>query len=101
MIQLEVKQAAVEHGPAAVPIEIASQLVPVMIVWVPGHKPWVLGQDLEIMRLIDGEEHITTDLETRGRSEHRGVQILLRSYAKYQPDRTVYDCLVVGKANGA
>ena len=100
MIQLEVKHAAAEHVPAPVPLEIASHLVPVQIVWVPGHKPWVLGQDLEIMRLIDGEEHIATDLEAHGRSEHRGVQILLRSYAKYQPDRTVYDCLVVGKVNG-
>ena len=36
------------------------------------------------MRLIDGGEHIATDLEVHGRSEHRSVQILLRSYAKYQ-----------------
>jgi hypothetical protein len=70
-------------------------MVPLMIVLVPGHKPWVLGQDLELMRLIDGEEHITTDLELHARAEHQGVQILLRSSAKYQPDRTVYDCLAL------
>ena len=95
MIQLEVKHAATELQPAVVPTEIAAHLVPVMIVLVPGHKPWVLGQDLELMRLIDGEEHITTDLELHGRAEHQGIQILLRSSAKYQPDRTVYDCLAL------
>ncbi|MEI8039483.1 MAG: PTS sugar transporter subunit IIA [Verrucomicrobiota bacterium] len=100
MIQLEVKHAAAEHVPALVPIEIASHLVPMMIVSMPGHKPLVLGQELDMVRLIDGEEHIPADLELHGRSEHKGVQILMRSCAKYQPDRTVYDCLVLKLTTG-
>jgi len=95
MIQLEVKHAAVGDRVPAVPAEIASRLVPVLIVAVPGHKPLVLGQDRELVRMIDGAEHVPTDLEAHGRSEHAGVQILLRSVANYQPDRTVYDCLVL------
>ena len=101
MIQLEVKQAAVADRVPAVPLEIASRLVPVMIVVVPGHKPLVLGQERDLVRLIDGVEHVPADLEVHGRSEHAGVQILLRSVANYQPDRTVYDCLVLRAAGGA
>jgi mannitol/fructose-specific phosphotransferase system IIA component (Ntr-type) len=101
MIQLEVKHAAAEHAPAVVPIEIASQLVPMLIVVMPGQKPVVLGQDLDLVKMIDGEEHIPADLDLHGRSEHRGLQILLRSSAKYQADRTVHDCLVLRSSNGA
>ena len=101
MIQLEVKHAAAEHVPTSVPIEIASHLVPMMIVSMPGQKPLVLGQELDMVRLIDGEEHIPHDLELHGRSEHKGMQILMRSCAKYQPDRTVYDCLVLRISPGA
>jgi len=100
MIQLEVKHAAVEHVTSEVPIEIASHLVPMLIVSVPGSKPFVLGQELELMRMLDGEQHIATDLELHGRAVHQGIQILLRSCARYQPDRTVYDCLVMKIASG-
>lgn len=101
MIQLEVKQAAVGDRAAVVPLEIASHLVAVMIVAVPGHKPLVLGQDRELVALLDGEELIPASLEAHGRAEHRGVQILLRASAKYQPDRTVYDCLALKITSGA
>ena len=98
MIQLEAKHAAVEDAASAMPLEIASHLVPVQIVSIPGHKPFVLGQDRDLVQAIDGEEHITAGLELHGRADHRGVKILLRSYAKYQPDRTVYDCLALRSA---
>lgn len=99
MIQLEVKHATVGDRGPAVSIDVASRLAPVMIVAVPGRKPLVLGQDRELVRLIDGAEHVPADLELHGRSEHAGVQILLRSAANYEPDRTVYDCLVL-RMNG-
>jgi hypothetical protein len=100
MIQLVVKHAAVQDGAVSVPIEIASQLMALQIVSIPGHKPIMLGQDRELIDLIDGEEQITVDLDAHGRAEHRGVQILLRSSAKYQPDRLVFDCLALRAPGG-
>lgn len=94
MIQLEVKQAAAESVPTTVALDMAAQWMPMLMVAVPGQKPVVLGQELDLVRLLDGEDHLPTILETHGRAEHRGLQILLRSSAKYLPDRTVYDCLV-------
>ncbi len=95
MIQLQVKHAEVAEVAAELPVDIASQLVPVMIVSVPGHKPIVLGLDLDLVRLIDGQEHIIDALENTGRAEHDGVRILLRSSANYPPDRVTYDCLAL------
>ncbi len=94
MIQLGVKHAAVKEG-IEIPAEISTHLVPLMIITVPGQKPLVLGQDAEMVKLIDGVETIPAGLESLGRAEYKGVQVLLRSYAKYQPDRTVYDCLAL------
>jgi len=74
--------------------------VPVLIVSVPGHKPFVLGQDRELVERIDGQEHITAGLDLHGRAMHRGVQVLLRACSKYQPDRTVYECLAVRTPGG-
>ncbi len=95
MIQLEVKRAAVEDARAAVPADLAANLIPVTIIAVPGLKPLALSQDAAIGQLIDGQEHITAGLEQHGHAEHRGVRVLLRSYARYQSDRTVYDCLAL------
>lgn len=100
MIQLEVKQAAVDERVELLPLGIASQMVPMLLIVVPGQRMLALGQNRDLVRLVEGEEHIAADLEAHGRSEHRGVQLLLRSYAKYQPDRTVYDCLVLKTGNG-
>lgn len=93
MIQLEVKHAAVVDASASIPVEIASLLVPLSIIAVPGQKPLVLSQDRNMVRDLDGIEHLATGLESHGQAEHRGIRVLLRSYTQYQPDRTVYDCL--------
>jgi len=98
MIQLTVKQAEVGEEAGQVPEEIASLLVPVTIVSVPGQKPLVLGMDLDVVRLIDGQERIVKALEESGRAEHGGVRILMRSSSQYQPDRVVYECLALRTA---
>ena len=98
MIQLEVKRAAVEDARGAVPSDIAASLVPLMIVVVPGQKSFVLVQDSELVQLLDGQEQITADLEQHGHAVCRGVQVLLRSCAHYQPDRMVYECLALRTA---
>jgi len=96
MIQLTVKQAeAAGKEEGQLPEEIASLLVPVTIVSVPGQKPVVLGLDLDLVQSIDGQEQIPSALEEAGRAEHEGIHILLRSLVKYQYDRVVYDCLAV------
>ena len=100
MIQLEVRQAAVGEHAELLPLGLASQLVPMLLIVVPGQRMLALGQDRELVRLVEGEEHIAAGLEAHGRAEHRGVQLLLRSYAKYQPDRTVYDCLALKISTG-
>ncbi|MCX6935987.1 MAG: PTS sugar transporter subunit IIA [Verrucomicrobia bacterium] len=94
MIQLEVKQAsATGIAPFGLPQDLASYVFPLQIICIPGAKPFVLGQDLELVQLIESQEQLVKGLKDSGRAEGPGVQILLRSYALYPTDRIVYDCL--------
>ena len=93
MIQLEVKQAAAHEGAIGLPAEFAHSIIPLSIVAVPGSKPIILCQDAEMVRALEAQEQLASQLIQNGRAEHNGVQVLLRSSSNYQPDRVVYDCL--------
>jgi len=88
MIQLEVRHAAADAAAAvpALPVDLARLVAPVSIVVIPGAKPIVLVQALE------AAPNLVPQLAEKGRAEHQGLQVLLRSFANYQPDRVVYDC---------
>lgn len=95
MIQLEVKQAAaVEKSISGLSREIASRVFPLQIICIPGAKPIALGLDRDLVQLIETQENIVSGLEQNGCVEFQDLQILLRSSARYQLDRIVYDCLV-------
>jgi nitrogen PTS system EIIA component len=102
MIQLEVKHAAAAQADGVgLPVEFARSIVPLSILAIPGSKPIVLCQDLELVSALETEEQLTAHLIQNGRVEHGGVQVLLRSSSNYQPDRVVFECLAfkVAKAN--
>lgn len=93
MIQLEVRHAAVQEVAPGVPSELARNIIPLSILVVPGAKPVVLCQDHNLVLAIESQDQLVSQLARNGRAEHQGVQVLLRSYSNFQPDRVLYDCL--------
>jgi mannitol/fructose-specific phosphotransferase system IIA component (Ntr-type) len=97
MIQLEVRHAAADAAATAAPlptVDLARVMAPVSIVAVPGGKSIVLAQDPEIVAALEAAPNLITQLAEKGRAEHQGLNVLLRSLANYQPDRVVYECFV-------
>ncbi|MGA3169379.1 MAG: PTS sugar transporter subunit IIA [Chthoniobacteraceae bacterium] len=95
MIQLEVRHAAAEAGGAAatVPVDLLRAVAAVTIVAIPGAKPIVLAQDRDLVQALEAAPNLVAQLAEKGRAEHQGLQVLLRSFSNYQPDRVVYECL--------
>lgn len=93
MIQLEVRHAAAEAVATPMPADLARNIVAVSIVSVPGGRLLVLGQDRELVKAIEEAPQVIPQLVEKGRAEHQGVHLLLRSSTNYQPDRVVYECL--------
>ena len=96
MIQLEVKRAEVQGAAApAGPAELARGMVALSVLAIPGSPAIVLSQDRELVRALEGQAQLAAQLAQHGRCEIPGLEIILRSTATYQPDRTLYDCLAV------
>jgi PTS system nitrogen regulatory IIA component len=91
MIQLEVKHAAARE--LGLPLELARSIIPLSILAIPGSKPVILCQDREMVQALESQDELVSHLVQNGRTEHQGIQILLRSSSNYQPDRVLYDCL--------
>ena len=91
MIQLEVKHAAARE--LGLPLELARSIIPLTILAIPGSKPVILCQDREMVQALESQDELASHLVQNGRTEHQGIQILLRSSSNYQPDRVLYDCL--------
>ena len=91
MIQLEVKHAAARE--LGVPVELARSIIPLSILAIPGSTALVLCQDREIVRALESQDGLTSQLAQNGRAEYQGIQMLLRSSSNFQPDRILYDCL--------
>jgi len=92
MIQLEVRRAAVDAAAAPLPVDLSRVVAAVSIVVVPGAKPIVLAQDRDIVQALESAPNLIPQLAEKSRAEHQGFQVLLRSFANYQPDRVVYEC---------
>jgi hypothetical protein len=93
MIQLEVKRAEVQMEAAPVSSELARNLVALSVLVVPGAAPIVLCQDKDLVRILEGQSQLASQLSQNGRAEHQGFEVILRSSSQYQPDRVLYDCL--------
>jgi len=93
MIQLEAKHAAVQEMVEELPVGVASSLIPLSIIVIPGARPVVLCQDGELVQTLEIQEQLIANLSLHGRAEQQGLHVLVRSQAAYQPDRVVYDCL--------
>jgi nitrogen PTS system EIIA component len=91
MIQLEVKHAAARE--LGLPLELARSIIPLSILAIPGSKPVILCQDREMVQALESQDQLVSNLVQNGRTEHQGIQILLRSSSNFQPDRVLYDCL--------
>ena len=102
MIQLEVRHAAAAAGgtPAPVPVDLVRAVTPVTIVAIPGAKAIVLAQDRDIVQALEAAPNLVAQLAEKGRAEQQGLQVVLRSFSNYQPDRVVYECLAF-RAGGA
>ena len=100
MIQLEVRHAATEAATETAATETATQLPAdlsrligsVSVIAVPGGKAIVLGQDRDVVQALEAAPNLIAQLADKGRAEHQGLQVILRSVSHYQPDRAVYEC---------
>ena len=98
MIQLEVKHASVSGvGGAGLPSNFAAMVVPMEIVVVQGISPVVLGQDLELVQLVEAQPELIKGLREEGRVNGGKVLVMVRSVVRYQQDRVVYECLAMRK----
>jgi len=98
MIQLEVKHASVSGvGEAGLPSNFAAMVVPMEIVVVQGISPVVLGQDLELVQLVEAQPELVKGLREEGRVNGGKVLVMVRSVVRYQQDRVVYECLAMRK----
>jgi len=95
MIQLDVKQASVQAIETRLPAELASQLFALQIVMAPGMRPVVLAQDKDLVSALEAEAELLATLDQHGRLDCKGYHLIQRSSARFQPDRTVHDCLAV------
>jgi hypothetical protein len=96
MIQLEVKHASVSGvGGAGLPSNFSATVVPMEIVVVQGISPVVLGQDLELVQLVEAQPELVKGLREEGRVDGGKVLVLVRGVVRYQQDRLVYECLAM------
>jgi mannitol/fructose-specific phosphotransferase system IIA component (Ntr-type) len=99
MIQLDVKHAEIQAD-TGLPPELARHIVSLSVLAMPGSNPIILSQDRELVSLLEGSNHLVSELSQYGRALYRGVELVLRSSANYQPDRVLYDCLAFKLTNG-
>jgi hypothetical protein len=98
MIQLEVKHASVSGvGGAGLPSNFSATVVPMEIVVVQGISPVVLGQDLELVQLVEAQPELVKGLREEGRVDGGNVLVLVRGVVRYQQDRLVSACLAMKK----
>lgn len=95
MIKLEVKHAADQAVGIGMTGDLARSIIPLSILVVPGSKPIILCQEGDLVQSLETHEQLAERLLQNGRTEHQGIQVLLRSTSHFQPDRVLYDCLAV------
>jgi len=92
MIQLQARPSAVE-----VPTYNLANLIvePVTIVAGAGLKPVVLGQDRQLVDLLDGSHGLVDGIISKGLFQEGGWRIIKRGEVSYQAERTLFDCLAI------
>jgi hypothetical protein len=80
-------------APLPAEVELARSIIPLSILGILGSKPVILCQDREMVQALELQDQLASHLVQNGRTEHQGIQILLRSSSNFQPDRVLYDCL--------
>jgi len=93
MIKLEEKHANIADAGTALPADLLRTASALSILCLPSGKPIVLGQDRELVEILESHEALKDDLAQHGHSEHQGIHLLLRTTSTYQPDRVLYECL--------
>lgn len=92
MIQLQARPSV-----ETLPVPDLSNLVvePLTVVAVPGQKPIVLAQNLNLVESLDSVTELIEHISSRGTYQNGGWRVLKRGAVTYQGDRVVYDCLAI------
>jgi mannitol/fructose-specific phosphotransferase system IIA component (Ntr-type) len=95
MIQLQARQTV-----AAIPSpELASLIVePVSIVAGSGIRPVVLGQDRQLVELLDSAPGLVERVANAGVYQNGDWRVVKRGEVTYQGGRVVFDCLAIRHA---
>ncbi len=93
MIQLEARESL----PQLELKNIANLIIePVMIIISAGSKPIALGQNKELIDILDNVQNLSESLSNNGKFfDYSGWRILKRNSSIYQGGRTMHDCLAI------
>jgi len=93
MIQLETR----ENLPQLELKNIANLLIePIMIITIAGSKPITLGQNKELIDILDNVQNLSESLGNNGKFfDYSGWRILKRNYSNFQAGRVMYDCIAI------
>jgi len=97
MIQLQARPSVVE--PPA--YNLANLVVEsVTIIAGAGIRPVVLGQDRQLVELLDGAAGLVEGISSRGVFQNDGWRIVKRGEVTYEADRSLFDCLAIKAGTG-
>ena len=99
MVRIEAKQAAVAASPTTVPLNgWSGQIIPLSIVVVPGKPPLILTQDRDVIAALEAATELPNLLAKQNQADVAGYRVLTRHSSSYQPDRLLYECLLLKPA---
>lgn len=93
MIQLEAREIL----PQVDIQNIANLLIePITIVFSPNFKPIALGQNKELIDVLDSSQNLAEAINNNNKFfDYSGWRVLKRNSSNYQSGRVVYDCLAI------
>lgn len=92
MIQLQARPSI-----ETMPVPDLSNLVvePLTLIAVPGQKPIVLAQNVNLVESLESAIDLIENISSRGTYQKGGWRVIKREAVTYQGDRVAYDCLAI------
>jgi len=100
MIHLEVRHAEAEAAAGTPEIHgaVADAIIPISILFVPGSRPVVLGQDAKVVQDIEHITGLAESLEKSGRAAKDKLHVVIRSSEHYAGEHILHSCIAYRSA---
>jgi len=95
MIHLEVRHAEAEAAAGTPEIHgaVADAIIPISVLFVPGSKPVVLGQDAAFVQQVEQISGLAEQLEKSGRAAQDKLHVVISSSERYAGERILHSCI--------